>query len=155
MPNGSYITDNGYVKIIKPKNHPSKGRYIFLHRLIIENKLGRYLSPIERVHHIDGNKLNNAPENLGLYANQSEHAKAGVINGRKYKKLWENGWLKKEYEIKKRTLTSIGNELGCKEGTVRFALNRQGIKRRRYTLTEASLEARYKGALAKKARKFV
>lgn len=42
---------------------PGKG-VIHEHRHIMEEKLGRRLAPAEHVHHIDGNKRNNAIENL-------------------------------------------------------------------------------------------
>ena len=45
------------------------------HRVVAEQVLGRPLKPGEVVHHIDGNKQNNAPENLMVFANQAEHAK--------------------------------------------------------------------------------
>lgn len=147
---GFYITREDYIKIATPKGHPCRSRYIFLHRLIMEKKLGRYLRPHERVHHKDGNKQNNALENLELFENQSEHAKAGLINARKHQRLWEVGWLEGEY--KGRTLTEISNDLNCSEGAVRNALNRLGIKRRRYTLTAKAIEARIKGGHAKKPR---
>jgi hypothetical protein len=37
-----------------------------MHRVVMETKLGRPLLPGEVVHHIDGNKRNNDPENLEL-----------------------------------------------------------------------------------------
>ena len=45
------------------------------HRAVAEQILGRPLRPGEVVHHIDGNKLNNDPSNLMVFASQSEHAK--------------------------------------------------------------------------------
>lgn len=45
------------------------------HRMVAERMLGRKLKPGEVVHHIDGNKRNNAPENLMVFSSQSEHAK--------------------------------------------------------------------------------
>jgi hypothetical protein len=51
----------------------SKGLYP-LHRVIAENKIGRLLSTTEDVHHIDGDKMNNSPENLEVLS-KSEHAK--------------------------------------------------------------------------------
>ncbi|MBQ1361514.1 MAG: HNH endonuclease, partial [Oscillospiraceae bacterium] len=44
------------------------------HRIVAEQILGRALLPGEVVHHIDGNKRNNDPANLMVFASQSEHA---------------------------------------------------------------------------------
>lgn len=44
------------------------------HRVVAELMLGRPLRPEEVVHHIDGNKRNNAPENLMVFQSQAEHA---------------------------------------------------------------------------------
>lgn len=44
------------------------------HRIIAERVLGRPLVRNEVVHHIDGNKRNNAPENIRVFPSQSEHA---------------------------------------------------------------------------------
>lgn len=44
------------------------------HRVIAEQKLGRPLAPGEVVHHIDGDKRNNNPENLMVFRSQKEHA---------------------------------------------------------------------------------
>lgn len=53
----------GYLKL--------QGRH--LHRTIAEQKIGRPLRQGEIVHHIDGNKRNNSPENLEVLENQREH----------------------------------------------------------------------------------
>ena len=48
-------------------------QWIFEHRLVVENFIGRELENRETVHHIDGNKQNNSINNLMLFPNHSEH----------------------------------------------------------------------------------
>lgn len=59
---------NGYI-MAKAEYHPysNKRGYVPVHRLIMENELGRYLEPRkELVHHIDGGRGNNELSNLKL-----------------------------------------------------------------------------------------
>ncbi|PLT32126.1 HNH endonuclease [Bacillus sp. V5-8f] len=49
------------------------GQTICLHRVIAEDKLNQKLKNGEGVHHLDGDKMNNHPNNLFIYKNQSEH----------------------------------------------------------------------------------
>lgn len=44
------------------------------HRRVAELMLARELNPGEVVHHVDGNKRNNSPDNLIIFSSQSEHA---------------------------------------------------------------------------------
>ena len=63
----TYVTKKGYSRF------KDSGTYV--HRWAEEKKLGRKLKPGEVVHHIDGNPLNNLPNNLKVYKNQSQHMK--------------------------------------------------------------------------------
>lgn len=73
---GKVETGRGYLSIFSPE-HPNKDRnqYVPEHRLLMEQKLGRYLNKKEIVHHINGNKKDNKIENLILFKNNIEHAK--------------------------------------------------------------------------------
>jgi hypothetical protein len=77
---GGIAFSHGYVLIHKP-SHPlcsTKG-YVFLHRLIMEKHIGRYLTPDEDVHHINGIKTENLFYNLKLLTH-GEHARLTRLN---------------------------------------------------------------------------
>lgn len=65
---GQYLDSAGYVRELC-KDHPYAFRdgYVLQHRLVMEERLGRYLEPNETVHHKDGNRQNNDPDNLELW----------------------------------------------------------------------------------------
>lgn len=65
----------GYVRIYSPDSLMADRRgYVLEHREIAAQKLGRPLTSEEVVHHIDGVKTNNSPDNL-LVTTQSAHAR--------------------------------------------------------------------------------
>lgn len=72
----------GGVKIVKgyyyarTPGHPhasKHGNYVAVHRLVMEQKIGRYLLPTEVVDHIDGDPANNRPDNLRVFESNAEH----------------------------------------------------------------------------------
>jgi len=89
---GGRIVSQGYVRLHQP-NHPNAvNGYVAEHRLVMERQIGRYLLPSEVVHHVDGNKVNNDPSNLVLFAKNADHL-AHTIRGQR--PAWtEAGWAK-------------------------------------------------------------
>jgi HNH endonuclease len=57
--------------MVAVRNHPRAttggSRYVFEHTLAMEEILGRYLLPDETVHHINGVRDDNRPDNLKLW----------------------------------------------------------------------------------------
>ena len=45
------------------------------HRIVAERVIGRPLAPGEVVHHINGDKRDNRPENIRVFKNQADHAR--------------------------------------------------------------------------------
>ena len=63
---GGRIEAWGYWKIWRPDHPKASNNYVLEHRLVMEEKIGRLLKEDEIVHHLDGNKKNNNPNNLQL-----------------------------------------------------------------------------------------
>lgn len=84
------------------KNHPNrtKNNYVLLHRVIMENHIGRLLNENEIVHHRDKNKLNNSISNLEVMSVKSHASKHRKEHGRKWALLkcpWCESVFEKEY----------------------------------------------------------
>lgn len=74
---GAYL----YIYLPSHPNAMHGKRYIGLHRLVCEWKLGRFLTNKEVAHHKNGNTLDNSPDNLEVLT-ISEHNKL-TANSRK------------------------------------------------------------------------
>jgi HNH endonuclease len=59
--------DSGYVCVYAPDHPAASGGWVYEHRLVMEDCIGRYLTPDEQVHHRNGNKQDNSPDNLELW----------------------------------------------------------------------------------------
>lgn len=72
---GKHEDGRGYIRLRMP-GHPNanKNGYVLEHRYVAAEQLGRPLASTEEVHHIDGNKHNNKPDNL-IVVPKGEHQK--------------------------------------------------------------------------------
>jgi hypothetical protein len=76
---GRAMHQAGYV-MVSVRDHPYAQKhhgYVPEHRLVMEQQLRRYLAPDETVHHINGQRDDNRPENLQL--RQGRHGKGAAF----------------------------------------------------------------------------
>jgi hypothetical protein len=67
---GGRVSHHGGYVMIRNRNHPraqNNNGYVFEHILVMEDSIGRYLDYNETVHHVNGIKDDNRPENLELW----------------------------------------------------------------------------------------
>lgn len=72
---GRNIQPTGYVYVYAPDHPKAYGNRYYEHIIVAERKLGRYLVEGETVHHINGIKDDNRPDNLVVCATWNEHRK--------------------------------------------------------------------------------
>lgn len=81
-----WVGREGYVLVKAPAWHPHARQdgSILKHRLVMEEKVGRYLEEWEIVHHKDGNRSNNDEANLELLDGRSQRAGPGHHPGHEF-----------------------------------------------------------------------
>jgi hypothetical protein len=110
---GRFKNSNGYIWIWKPE-HPfamkcSPKGYVLEHRLIMEEKLGRYLKKGEVAHHINGIRNDNRIENLKLTTKGKHIAKHNA------ERIWkEASILKQKRWAEERERDELGRFAGWK-----------------------------------------
>lgn len=95
------VNKGDYIYAVVPE-HPkaTKNHYVLMHRVVMENFLGRMLTDDEVVHHKDRNKKNNDISNLELM-NKNLHVQMHVReHGRQVVKL-QCPWCKSEFIIER------------------------------------------------------
>jgi hypothetical protein len=146
-PGERYVGPDGYAWVTTPD-----GRSILEHRWVMEQHLGRPLTPDETVHHKTGGhagRSNNALSNLELWTGRhpkGHRVEDVVAYAREVLALYghlvpagappipeldDPEWLATEYRTNGRSAADIAEGLGCSRKRVRTALARHDIRVRR------------------------
>lgn len=101
---GRSITSGGYVYVYSP-DHPKAtkmGKYVREHVLVMERLLGRFLVAGENVHHKNGIKTDNRPENLELWSTAQpagQRVEDKLAWARSMIETYEPSWTDKHREV--------------------------------------------------------
>lgn len=103
---GRMFDKSGYVLVYRPGHHEANRHgQVREHRVVMEQKLGRPLQRGEVVHHIDGNRANNHPDNLEVYENNALHL-AETLAGQRPN--WsQEGWARLHAKRHRRTRAEL------------------------------------------------
>ena len=128
---GIHVSHNGYIYVRKP-NHPFANLhgYVPQHRLVVEQRLGRFLLPSEAVHHIDGNHANNDIANLEVFSSNGDHLRAtlrgirhnvSAENRKKLSRLSKARWASGMFEGRLKGITHHPRQTTPSVASIRFS----------------------------------
>lgn len=125
------IDPAGYHLLFRPLHpHANSLGYVREHRLVMEQHLGRFLSPTEDVHHRDQDKANNHIDNLEL-TTRSEHIRHHNFERSSARQLHAMS----DEEIRRLhdqfSSVQLAREFGTSPASVQRELARRGIRARR------------------------
>lgn len=83
---GRRVDSQGYVVV------NIDGSEVREHRIVAKEKISRALLPDEVVHHIDGNRSNNHPDNLVVLTSQAEHMREHMTTEEARRRGRNGGW---------------------------------------------------------------
>jgi len=106
---GQYVDKRGYLRVLMPEHPHQNHGYVYMHRLVMEGMINRYVEPWEAIHHINEIKLDNRPDNLFL-TTPSEHS--GLHRAGKRKSLEERTQMRNQVRERRKNSGAKRNAAG-------------------------------------------